>query len=339
MTLNDWKEQFPAIARALENAKSHGRTGQAYLLNGDNDGELERFARGWAMTAACTGSAANGAACGVCSNCRHFLGNTYSECFVLEPQSKSRIITIDSVREFNRKITLSSPPGMLKVGIILSAECMGIEAQNSFLKTLEEPPRNTMLLLTTTRARLLLPTIRSRCQNILLLKNKVDYSSEVPEDFLKILARMHRNAGSRAAFDCVEKINVFLHSIREKAEEYVEENWDGAWDAVAENDRSIQKQLAEMKLTRVETEYLRRRNVLLECLSAWFQQRALQAAGAARLPQPEFIPFMQDIPVSTPDEAEEDLRSVTMFLKALNANVTEDIAIYALCLEICRKKR
>jgi DNA polymerase-3 subunit delta' len=216
---------------------------------------------------------------------------------------------------------------------------MGIEAQNSFLKTLEEPPRNTMLLLTTTRARLLLPTIRSRCQNILLLKNKVDYSSEVPEDFLKILARMHRNAGSRAAFDCVEKINVFLHSIREKAEEYVEENWDGAWDAVAENDRSIQKQLAEMKLTRVETEYLRRRNVLLECLSAWFQQRALQAAGAARLPQPEFIPFMQDIPVPTPDEAEEDLRSVTMFLKALNANVTEDIAIYALCLEICRKKR
>ena len=291
------------------------------------------------MTAACTAGKSDGSACGECRNCRHFLGNTYSECFILEPQSKSRIITIDAVREFNRKITLSSPPGMLKVGIILAADCMGIEAQNSFLKTLEEPPAGTLLILTTTRARILLPTIRSRCQNVLLLKNKVDYLAETSAEFLEILTGLHRNAGSRAAFNAVAALGTMLASLREKAEEYVAENWDGAWDAVAENDRSIQKQLAEMKITRVETEYLRRRNILMETMTAWFQQRCLQAAGASRLPQPEFLPFSEKMPPPVYDEAEEDMASVRKFLRTLAANAPEDIALHALCLEICRKRR
>ncbi len=77
-------------------------------------------------------------------------------------------ISIDQIRELGRKVSLKPYLLPAKVVVIFEAEKLTLPAQNAFLKTLEEPPENTIFILSTTRADSLLPTIVSRCQIITL---------------------------------------------------------------------------------------------------------------------------------------------------------------------------
>ncbi len=80
----------------------------------------------------------------------------------LRPSNKMRRIGIDDTRDLIREIQISSFAGR-KVGVITEADRMAAEATNAFLKTLEEPPAGTTLLLLTTKPNAILDTIRSRC--------------------------------------------------------------------------------------------------------------------------------------------------------------------------------
>lgn len=75
-------------------------------------------------------------------------------------------ISIDRVRALQRQVALHPYYGGGKVGIFLDAEYMRPEAANALLKTLEEPPEGTLLVLTAFRPERLLPTVRSRCQEV-----------------------------------------------------------------------------------------------------------------------------------------------------------------------------
>ncbi len=79
---------------------------------------------------------------------------------------RATAIKINSIRAIKREASLSRPTHGRNVFIILQAELMGAEASNSLLKTLEEPLADTVLLLTTAERDALLPTIVSRCQQI-----------------------------------------------------------------------------------------------------------------------------------------------------------------------------
>lgn len=93
----------------------------------------------------------------------------HPDCFQLRPSGKARQIRIGddardpgTMREFIGKLSVSPAVSTRKVGIVHEADRMNIPTANAFLKTLEEPPANTTLLLLTTRPYALLPTIRSR---------------------------------------------------------------------------------------------------------------------------------------------------------------------------------
>src|SRR5690606_32312522 len=73
-------------------------------------------------------------------------------------------IKIEQVHEFIRKIQLKPYASLIKVGVIIRSEKMTSEAQNALLKTIEEPPTNTIILLTTSNKSKLIQTIPSRCQ-------------------------------------------------------------------------------------------------------------------------------------------------------------------------------
>jgi len=79
---------------------------------------------------------------------------------------RATIIKINSIREIRRETSLSTFDGRKRVFIISQADRMGDEAANTLLKTLEEPPTDCLIILTTHRQDALLPTIRSRCQMI-----------------------------------------------------------------------------------------------------------------------------------------------------------------------------
>ncbi len=88
---------------------------------------------------------------------------------LVQPQSKSRRITIEQIRELEHELYLKPHHAPRKVAALLAAErmCMGAaEAANAFLKTLEEPPEKTNIFLVTSHPEQLLPTIFSRCLSL-----------------------------------------------------------------------------------------------------------------------------------------------------------------------------
>ncbi|MBR6058928.1 MAG: hypothetical protein K5787_14940 [Lentisphaeria bacterium] len=340
MPLSDFKDSFPLLCNRLEQAKRNGRTGQAYLFLGDDPVFLENFAMAWAQTAACTGNTATGEACGHCRPCDLFQRGCYPECLVLRPQSKSRQITVESMRQFEYDIGLATTPGLLKVGIIVEAECLGEEAQNAFLKTLEEPPPNTLLLLLTVNSRKLLPTIRSRCQTISLLRNRQNYDLAVQKGLFTILANLKRGAGAGVGLKTSAQITSMFAALHKDAENLAEETKDHRWDDT--EDAKIKKQLEEEYVAKVEAEYVRLREMMLSALTAWYLQRFLICQGVRRelLPHKEMLEAEESVFASPPkpEEAEEDIGYAEELVSCIKANVDERLALDVFCLSVSEKK-
>jgi DNA polymerase-3 subunit delta' len=143
---------MPFRAEELRQRFAHtietGRLGHSYLLTGDHPEALEQLALGLA------GQVLNAAP------------ETSPDFHAVRPQSKSRQITAEQTRELSRELHLRPYSAPLKVAVIFDADrmCHGAAiAANIFLKTLEEPPAHTLIILTSSRPALLLPTVISRC--------------------------------------------------------------------------------------------------------------------------------------------------------------------------------
>ncbi len=113
------------------------------------------------------------------------------------PIGGSISIPIAAIRSLSKWLSYSAMTGNLKVAIILEAGCMTTQAQNAFLKTLEEPPENSYLILTCSNPDKLLPTIKSRVQGLLsepLSKQSiVDYLTEnykIDKDKARLVANL-----------------------------------------------------------------------------------------------------------------------------------------------------
>jgi DNA polymerase-3 subunit delta' len=90
------------------------------------------------------------------------LGGQAPDVFVTEPASRSRKIVVDQIRGLERALQLRAAGNRKKIGIIRDADRMQTQAANAFLKTLEEPPQNSLLLLLTALPEALPETIVSR---------------------------------------------------------------------------------------------------------------------------------------------------------------------------------
>jgi len=124
-------------------------------------------------------------------------------------------IGIDEIRQLQRKLSLKPFATGPKVAIINNAQNLTIEAQNAFLKTLEEPAKNSQIILTAPTAESLLPTVVSRCQIITLPQIPQEISSR-ETDFL--ISLLHLRIGKR--FQKIDELN--LTKDRQKAIEWVD---------------------------------------------------------------------------------------------------------------------
>lgn len=101
--------------------------------------------------------------CGLCSACRKIKRGVHPDFIELEPEGRLRTIKIERVRELRNQAAFRPYEGRTKVFIVREADRMGTEAANAMLKTLEEPPPDTLIILTSPEESDLLPTIVSRC--------------------------------------------------------------------------------------------------------------------------------------------------------------------------------
>jgi DNA polymerase III subunit delta' len=104
-------------------------------------------------------------ACGKCRTCDRVARGVHVDVNMLEPDDRASI-KIDPVREVLSKVSYRPFEGRLRVVLIRDADALQTEAQNSLLKSLEEPPPGTMFILTTAVPGVLLPTVRSRCMRL-----------------------------------------------------------------------------------------------------------------------------------------------------------------------------
>ena len=107
-----------------------------------------------------------------------FPPDQHPDCFALRPAGKMRQVSADATRALITKVQVSGTVSPRKVAILHECERMNVAAANIFLKTLEEPPANTTLLLLTTKPYALLPTIRSRVLHFRFPKSGTSYSPD-----------------------------------------------------------------------------------------------------------------------------------------------------------------
>ena len=141
----------PAI-EVIERAIGRGRLSHSLLLAGDDQEGLSAAGLALADRLLSLGSTAPSP----------YPPERHPDCFQIRPAGKSRQISATAVRELVGRINVSSSVSALKVVIFHDADRMTSAAANILLKTLEEPPKATTLLLLTCRPYALLPTIRSR---------------------------------------------------------------------------------------------------------------------------------------------------------------------------------
>jgi DNA polymerase III subunit delta' len=108
------------------------------------------------------------APCGECTACRRVPAAAHPDVNWLRPQEESRQIRVEQVRELSAELALTSHGGGYKVGIIAPADALNRFAANALLKTLEEPPARTLLILVASEPSRLPPTVLSRCQRVRL---------------------------------------------------------------------------------------------------------------------------------------------------------------------------
>ncbi len=141
------------------------RLPHALLLRGSEGIGLRQFALSLAMQILCL-SNDNKEACGNCNSCRLFQAGNHPDLSLVEPDGPGKQIKIAQIRELIHYVSLKSFLSHFKIVLLEPADAMNRAAANTLLKTLEEPPGQSILLLLTYHPLRLPVTIRSRCQRI-----------------------------------------------------------------------------------------------------------------------------------------------------------------------------
>ena len=150
--------------------------------------------------------------CGTCEACISYNGNNNPDITIIDETEKS--IKTDTIKQMVKGVYEKPIKSSKKVYIINDSQKMTKEAQNSLLKTLEEPPEYVVIILITENENLLLNTIKSRCTKIKfnnldneevekILKEKLEFK-DVSKNLLELSERKHRKG-----YTCTRKRNNF----------------------------------------------------------------------------------------------------------------------------------
>jgi DNA polymerase III delta' subunit len=150
----------------------------ALLIVGPRGAGAGTLARDAVSTLMC-GAPVDGGPCGACRSCRLISSGSHTDLVVISPTGESNTIKIDQIRALAAGLALFSVEGGRRIALIEHADLMNEDAQNALLKTLEEPPSRTHVILAAAEDSRLMPTIRSRCAVIRLGLPDANQASEL----------------------------------------------------------------------------------------------------------------------------------------------------------------
>ena len=204
MPLREIRGQPQALAQ-LRRALSSQRVHHAYLFAGPAGVGKSEGALLFAQALLCR---ADSEGCGSCASCDRIARSIHPDVLRLarDAASGGREIKVESLRELCSALQLRSVEGHRQcVALLFEADALTISAQNALLKTLEEPPPNTTLILIASRELKLLPTIRSRCLRIRfgplpedLLAEQLQQQKKLTPEEARLIARLAGGSRSQA---------------------------------------------------------------------------------------------------------------------------------------------
>ncbi len=150
------------IIEQLQRTVASERIAGAYLFVGPTGIGKETVARHFAQLIFCQQEAQPPIVCGTCLACRKVDSGNHPDLQFIRPEGS--LLKIGQIRELQKQIIYEPLEASRKVYILTDAERMNPEAENCLLKTLEEPPASSVLILLTSNLQALLATTRSRCQ-------------------------------------------------------------------------------------------------------------------------------------------------------------------------------
>ena len=261
----------------LSRAHERGRLGHAYLISGP-PGSGKR---------------------GLASDLSNLLSGSKSAdvfnspppgVYLAEPESKSRRIVIDQVRTLEHALQMRSTNGHRKIAIITDADRLQPQAANAFLKTLEEPPNDSLLLLLSSMPEVLPDTILSRCIAVPLAASEKAEASPEENELVELLgaAAGGEGQGIQPAYQLARGFHRLLAKLREAIQEEnaaalkrdearYRNTTDGAW---LDEREDFYKALTE-------SQYVRQRSRLVEILFLWWSDVLRANTGVARRELPK----------------------------------------------------
>ena len=271
--------------RLLQRSLERGRLAHGYLFVGDALEELASLAQTLAKTLNCRQPVVvNGAAidsCDQCVSCRRIEHGNHGDVHWVRPESKSRVITTDQIRALMREIQLKPNEAEYKVAVIVAADRLRVEAANAFLKTLEEPPPKSILILLSSEPQRILETILSRCLRL-----------NFGGDGHRLLEKMHRewlgSFSQMAAENGKHLLNRYLlldvllgrlTELKGKIEEALTAR--SPLQQYKDAEKELVDKWEDELIAAIEAEYRRQRADLLRVLQWWLRDVWLQSLSEA----------------------------------------------------------
>jgi DNA polymerase III subunit delta' len=311
----------------LREAQKRNRLAHAYLITG-------AAGSGKRTLAAEVAHLVNGAPAG-----EIFVGSA-PDVYLASPESKSRRIVIEQIRTLEHALQMRASDGRRKVAIISEADRMVPQAANAFLKTLEEPPNNSLLFLLSSIPEVLPDTILSRCIAIPLAAPADTALSAEQEELLELLASLDATAAG-SVHETYRLAQGFLRLLAKIRQTIQEENdaalkreetrykntTDGAW---LENREDHYKALTESL-------YLHQRAQLTETLFLWWGDILRASTGVATRELPAARASIEALAsrLTTP-EILRRVRRLEQLRDHLGRNIQEALALEVAFLSVFR---
>ncbi len=333
MAFSDFPDQQQG-AQLLQRSLERGRLAHAYLFTGHQIEELEALAQTLAKTLNCQQPVrgSNGLAidsCDRCINCQKIQNGNHADVHWIRPESKSRIISVEQMRHLMQDINLKPTEAEYKIATIVAADRLNVQAANAFLKTLEEPPSKSILILLTTEPQRLLETILSRC---LRLNFAGDGLRPLPPAQMEWLAKFSEMAAAeqKSLLGRYRLMDVLLQKLNEM-KSAIEESLTARSPLQRYDDaeKNLRDKWEDELNAAIEAEYRRQRADLLLIVQRWLRDIWLQtvASGHELLNFPELANGSKVAQRITSAQALENLQVIESTQRLLHTNVQEALAL------------
>ncbi len=308
MSLDDIRDQETAV-RFVRNILRAHRIPNGLLFYGP--GGVGKGLTAVELAKAINCEKQDGDACDACLACRKVTNGNHPDITYLSPSEKTRLIKKDDIDGINELAALRPFESQWRIFIIQDADRMNPPAQNHFLKTLEEPPGQSLFILLTEFPRVLLPTIRSRCQQVRfralrqetvadLLRRERDLPDELAESLAGIaegqmtraldlvdsekrnvvLSLTSRLAEGEDPVELAEEFTKYLAEQRKQLEDHLKATM--AYDSADEVSRADMERLKEERLAQLAAMSKRDMLEYLYLLETWYRDEMIFAVTRDR---------------------------------------------------------